>query len=458
MSRVGIPLIAAAIFIFAFLQSSALEPKSESGILPIDPPTPYIRYLGGDPTRGKVLVLHGLDVSKDSMRLISAALADGGFDVYAIDLPGHGDSRLAFQTDLAEKAIHSAKLYLGQPLVVGHSIGAALALDLSSADHFSAMALLSPPPISIVNIHADRILVTAGQFDVPIIRRFRDVVADLGDSRVESWNLRWSAHSSAVFNPTHIRHIVEWLGGDGAKTRTWARIFWIAAMFASSMVLLVRFLPGRPLEPIDISVTTTLARYAVAASVALFILKFANPLGWLRLFATNYVLGFLLLTGLALILTGNFNRSEPHGVGPYIRAVAAAAFVIAVPGLMVFSRVMHISLSGSRWLRFPIMVAAALPLFIADEMTIRRLRPRWKSAMVEFLTRAVLSALILTGVLAFNRQSGFVVMMIPMLIIFWMCLWFAAGLVHRNTGSPTAAALFAALIQGWVFAALFVTI
>jgi pimeloyl-ACP methyl ester carboxylesterase len=401
-------------------------------------------------------VIHGLDVSKDSMRLISAALADGGFDVYAIDLPGHGDSRQAFQTDLAEKTIHNARVYLGQPPVLGHSLGAAIALDLASTEQFSALVLLSPPPIPITKIHADRILVTAGQFDVPMIRRFRDLVTDIGDSKAESWNL-WGAHSAAVFNPSHIRHIVEWLGGDGAKTRTWTRIFWIAAMFVSSMVLALMFLPGRPLEPIDVSITTTLARYAVAGGVAVFILKFVNPLSWLRLFATDYLLGFILLTGLALILTGSFNRRDPNGAGPYIRAVIAAAFVIIVPGLIVFSRVMHISLSDGRLLRFPIIVAAALPLFISDELTIRRIQPRWKSAAVAFLTRALLSALILMGILIFNRQSGFLLMMIPLLVAFWMGLWFATGFIHRNAGNAIAAALFAALVQGWVFAALFVT-
>ena len=37
-------------------------------------------------------------------------------------------------------------------------------------------------------------------------------------------------------------------------------------------------------------------------------------------------------------------------------------------------------------------------------------------------------------------------------------LWFATGIVHRHTQSPYAAALFAALVQGWAFAAWFVTI
>jgi alpha-beta hydrolase superfamily lysophospholipase len=91
VSRLRLQLVAAALFLLAWTQSSALEPKREAGILPIDPPTPYVHYLPEGALRGRVLAVHGLDVSKEVMTIISAALADGGFEVYTIDLPGHGD-------------------------------------------------------------------------------------------------------------------------------------------------------------------------------------------------------------------------------------------------------------------------------------------------------------------------------------------------------------------------------
>ena len=78
--------------------------------------------------------------------------------------------------------------------------------------------------------------------------------------------------------------------------------------------------------------------------------------------------------------------------------------------------------------------------------------------MVAILTRGILLALILTGVLTLNRESDFLVLIVPLIAIFWIGLWFAAGIVHRYTQSPIAAALFAATVQGWAFAAWFVTI
>src|SRR5687767_7747411 len=121
VSRLRLQLAAAAIFGLAWMQSTRLDPKHESGILPIDPPTPYTRYTGLDSQRGRVLVIHGLDVSKNTTHLISAAIAEVGFEVYAIDLPGHGDSPVKFRTGLAQQAISNARIFLGEEtIVLGH--------------------------------------------------------------------------------------------------------------------------------------------------------------------------------------------------------------------------------------------------------------------------------------------------------------------------------------------------
>src|SRR5437870_8419725 len=133
------------------------------------------------------------------MQLISAALTDGGFEVYDIDLPGHGDSEAKFQTDLAEQAISKAKAFLGEKtIVLGHSLGAGLLLDLAANEPFSTMVLLSPPPLAIAEIHADRVLIATGKIDIPRIRGFVPIATDIGESKAESWLLPWGAHSAPI--------------------------------------------------------------------------------------------------------------------------------------------------------------------------------------------------------------------------------------------------------------------
>ena len=507
MRRLWLQLAAAAGLLLASIEESALAPKHDLGTFLIDPPTPYTHYLPATIPKGKVLAVHGLGVSREVMSFISAALADGGFEVYAIDLPGHGASKAKFQTAVAEQAILNVAAELGEKTVVlGHSLGAGLLLDLSASQHFSTMVLLSPPPVAIDEIRADRVLIAAGAIDLPRIRSFVPIAADIGGTHVETWTLPWAAHSAAILNPVYIGRIVDWLGGDARRTRTLARMAWLVVMFVSGMVLGVELLaspnspprrggvdapkaqtgwsdrshvsPNRPPrrgsraavappllceEGNNYSARDVLVRYVAAGGTSLIILKLGNPLGWLRLFGTDYLIGFIFLTG--LFLTGAVLCSRRGAVidRPYsfdrravFRASAAAAYVIVVPGLLVTSHVLHMSLSGDRWWRFPAILAAGLPFFASDERMIRHLEPRWKCIGVALLTRGLLLAFLLAGVLILNRENAFLVLIAPLITLLWIGLWFAAGVVYKSTSDPSASGMFSALVQGWAFAAWFV--
>jgi pimeloyl-ACP methyl ester carboxylesterase len=458
---------AAAGFLLAWVQSAALEPAHQSGVLPIDPPTPYIHYGAVPPERGRIVVVHGLDVSKEVMRIISAALADGGFEVYDIDLPGHGDSKFPFQTDLAQKAIRNTYAFVGKDAaVLGHSLGAGLLLDLSSTEQFGTIVLLSPPPVPISQIQANRVLIATGDIDIPRIRAFVPIATDAAETNVDSWFLKWAGHSGPIFNPSYIRREVEWLGGNGSSIRTWRRLVWLAVMFLSAALIGIQLTPGTKLTEVRMPIPTVLARYVVACIAALSVLPFVNPLGWLNLFATDYLVGFLLLSGLVLILSLRFwtpgdSTTLFHefwsGKG-LIRAIGAATFVIVIFGLAIGSRLMHMTLTDGRWWRFIVIVLTGLPLFVYDELIIRRLVPHWHALATALVTRGLFLAFLLTGVLTFNREKAFLVLIVPLIVCFWIGLWFATGVVHRNTREPLSAALFAAIVQGWAFAAWFVTI
>jgi hypothetical protein len=229
-------------------------------------------------------------------------------------------------------------------------------------------------------------------------------------------------------------------------------------MFAAALVFGITLLPGRGVERIDVSAGSVCARFVVACTVALFVLRLVRPFAWLRLFSTDYQIGFLFIAGLVFVLAGIREASANARLSSFLIAILSAAFMIAIPGLLIASKLAHVSVSGDRWWRLPFMVLAGLPLFYGDEVLVRRLRWGWKSAGVGLITRLLLFLLIVTGVLTLNSENAFLLMILPILLIFWIGLWFATGVVHRHTESPIAAALFAALVQGWVFAAFFVTI
>lgn len=453
--RIRIAAAAIAVFALAWAGSSILQPMRETGILRTDPPTPYIHYLPADSPRARVLIVHGLDSSKEFMQIISSGLADGGFEVYNIDLPGHSASPVGFDAALATATIRNVLEVIGpNSTVLGHSLGAGLLLDLAEDQHFSTMVLLSPPPTPISEIQADRVLLITAAYDVGRVRAFAPLLTDIGGPRIEWWNLAWAAHSSAIFNPVHVRRIVDWLGGDGRKVKTAARLLSLVGMLVSGIVLGISLLPGSRLEPQAIPIAATLVRYVVACAVALLILKVIVPLSWLRLFATDYLVSFLFLTG----LTAWIQKASPPqtNLRSIAAALGAAAFAIFILGWVAGSRVLNMSLFDGRWWRFPCIAAASLPLFFVDETTIRKIHPQWKSIALSIITRALFWAFLITGVLLLNRSHAFLVLIAHLVVFFWIALWFGAHVVHRHTQDPFAAALFAALVQGWAFAAWFV--
>ena len=82
----------------------------------------------------------------------------------------------------------------------------------------------------------------------------------------------------------------------------------------------------------------------------------------------------------------------------------------------------------------------------------------WQRAGIGVLTRMLIAAWIAIGVLFLNRESAFVVLLLALLPFFWIVLWFATGFVARHVQNPIAAALFAAVVQGWMFAAWLITV
>jgi len=118
----------------------------------------------GEPRVPPVLLCHGLSVNRGSLDFgvprysLALALAEAGFDCFAIDLRGHGDSRRgrprnwSFDTYLSQDipaALEDVRAATGasQVLWVGHSQGALLGLVAASAfaARIAGVVALAPP-------------------------------------------------------------------------------------------------------------------------------------------------------------------------------------------------------------------------------------------------------------------------------------------------------------------------
>jgi len=103
--------------------------------------------------RPRVLLVHGITSSSRTWWQVGPALAERGYQVLAVDLRGHGGSpRIEDGLGLADLAADVAETVtqtVGRPveLLVGHSLGALVALELFQAGHGLAerLALEDPP-------------------------------------------------------------------------------------------------------------------------------------------------------------------------------------------------------------------------------------------------------------------------------------------------------------------------
>jgi pimeloyl-ACP methyl ester carboxylesterase len=453
--------------VFSWTRESALDPPREQGVLSIDPPTPFYRLTPQAPQLGRVLVIHGLDASKELVRIFASALADAGFEVYAIDLPGHGDSPVGFTAMKARQAVARSLNQIGDiDVIVGHSLGAGLLLDLANEQPLPRMVLLSPPPTPLGSADLSRTLVVTGAWDIPAINAF---APDLEGA--EWWRLSSAAHSTALFNAAQTRDIIRWMGGRPEAIHTAARLGWTISMLGTAIAIGICLLPLKGLDGPDSppALAEICAWYVLAGAGAVIAVHFLPLTNWLHLFATDYLIAVWFAEGVLLLVTAVYSRgsdrtsiierpAQPERGRKWATVLvggAAAAYTIGIVGFVASGHLLHFALSSGRWWRFMAISIASLPLFLFDEFFVRA-GPGWRTAITGILTRALIGSAVLTGALTLNRESAFLVIVTHLLVLFWIALWFLTGLVRRHTRDPWAASLFACLVQGWIFAAWFI--
>jgi pimeloyl-ACP methyl ester carboxylesterase len=426
----------------------------QPGVFAVDPPTTYFHYTPRGQRLGQILVVHGLDGNKEMMNVLCLGLSDAGFEVYSIDLPGHGDSTVGFNAILARQAVKAALDSLGpDAIVIGHSLGGALMLDLSSERSFGTMVLLSPAPTPVDTIRAERMLVLTGQFDLPRIEAFVPQLEISGAEGVELRRIPWSGHSGYMLQPEAIREIVTWLGGDPSHLQTTNRLLLLLIELLSAASIAALWLSGKPVAAERAHLPSRIVSYLAACTVALFISEVVDFASWLHLYSTDYLISFVFVMGAALAPL--YFRKISSRVSQMHVGLLVAACVIAI-SVFVGSELVHLSLSGGRWWRFAAFTLAVLPLSFADEVLLRPIRPWWKAAGVAALTRILIAAFVITGVLTTNRSDAFLVLIIHFVALLWIGLWFAGELIRRRTQDALSTAVFTAVVQAWVFAAIFV--
>jgi hypothetical protein len=121
---------------------------------------------------------------------------------------------------------------------------------------------------------------------------------------------------------------------------------------------------------------------------------------WLRLYATDYFVGILFVTGLLLLL-----RFRVWAHTSFRNVFISVLSVLFLLGLIyvVGTELADVTLSGTRWWRFPAITLLGFPLCLADEVMVR--------PAVALVGRVMVGAIVVTAGLTLHRDAAFLLLL-----------------------------------------------
>ena len=470
-------------------------------------PTTVLDPPAGQPI-GTAIVFHGLSANRRIMLYLAQNLTNSGVRVYLPDLPGHGDNTDPFSfaraADCAEAAvaslIRSGQIDPKTTVIVGHSMGAAIAIRLADHIPVAATIAISPAPLVSPQRIPANLLVLRGQFDIGIVRREAEAISNAAginrDSpedfaqnrafRLES--VAHASHTSMLFDPVVLSESLEWISQtlgsslqrDSTPAPTMFSLMHGFHSFAGCLTgsasgllgILVLFLPcvaiaGRiaapPREesesPLRPSRPLLLAEGAACSLAAVFLLKLFVPLKFLHIYTGDYLASLLFIVGV-LLLALNW-RATKSSWSPRMRQLIPAAFLGFATFLALSAwldwQFYDAWLNVPRWLRFAEILPATYVFYFAEEVVLGPVL-QGKARASRFAVFLGLRLEIWLVCLLAYYELGSGQMLILLLVAFFaitsILLRLATDAFRLRTGSPEAAALFGAILASWFIAAV----
>lgn len=468
---------------------------------------------------GSVVLLHGLSANRRLMMYLAEDFAGHGFRAYAIDLPGHGDSREAFSfahaqdcaTAAAESLIRSGQLDPKTTILLGHSMGAAIAMRMADRDPVAATIALSPAPMNTPQRMPANLLVFSASGDMGILKRVAQSLSDAaGGERTapedfvqqrgfELRRLSRSTHTSLLSDRRVAHDSEKWamqalfpdiaadtltLNLDLATYETFGQgrrrlaggalgFLGILLLFPLAVALAARLAaPSAATGATDGSASQIespgnhpstrllLAEGALCAMFGVLLLVPGVPLKFLHLYTGAYLASLLLIVGL-LLLIFNFGFAMEYAT-LHIRPLSVAAILgfatfLAI-GVWLNWQLDDAWLNAPRWLRFAGLLPVTWIYCFAEEVVLGPVHHGLERAVRFVVFLLLRMELFLACMLAwYFFASGQV--LIPLLFVylalFSILQRLATDALRSRSGSATAAALFGAILGSWFIASVF---
>jgi pimeloyl-ACP methyl ester carboxylesterase len=455
---------------------------------------------------GTVILFHGLSANRGWLTYLGADFAGHGFRSYLFDLPGHGENTDPFTFARAERCagiavgylVRSGKISPKTTILLGHSMGAAIAIRMADRAPMAATIAISPAPMITPHRMPSNLLVFSAQYDLGALKRQAESLAEAaGGDRIEPddfaeqrafelQKVRFATHTSVILNRRLAHQSEQWamqtlfpkiapdtltrnLGLAAYATRNCGRLAGattglLGVLLLFPMCATVAAECSGPARESFLGTYPTralgLAEGAVSALAAALILAFVVPLKFLHLYAGDYLASLMLLAGMLLIAL-NWKAAKACLSLDVPRLIAAAALGLAT--ILAVGGWLNWQLDGARlptprWLRFAALLPVAAVFCFAEEAILGPLYEGRRRAVRYAMFLALRLELWLACVLAYYKLASgqlLIGLLVVGLAAFSMLQRLAADALLGRTGSATATAVFDAILAAWFIAAIF---
>lgn len=491
MARTIVAVIAAALALLAILM---LE-RPRAGLV-IEPfpiaggPPATLFHLPDTAPAPVVVIAHGFAGSRQLMEPFALTLAHAGYTVVTFDALGHGRNPRPMSGDVTSvdgttrlmvdelRSVASAALALprsdGRLAFLGHSMASDLIIRAAQTDpRAQATVAISAFSQAITATEPPNLLLIPGAWETRLreeaLRALHHTDPTAGEGQTTGDFAQGTArrvtvapaveHVGVLYSATARRAATDWLNATfdrDTPAQTDARGGWILLLLAAITALgwpLTALLPkgqgARTPVPARTFWTATLAP---AILTPLLLAPFDTR--FLPVLVADYLaLHFALYGALTLLLLHRAGRlTDQFPARALILSLAPAIFGILILGTALDRYVASFLPNAERAVIILALAAGSIPFFLADAL----LTEGGRASTVRTLAArgAFLASLILAVALDFDRLM-FLLIILPVILLFFLLFGTLAGWIGRRTGLPAIAGLGFGLTLAWALGVTF---
>lgn len=459
--------------------------------------TDIVEPPGGERPQGYVLLLHGISANKQIMSYWAEGFASEGLRVFVPDLPGHGRTVGPFSFERADECSSNLLRELAargllnpqRTIVAGHSMGGAIALRVASREQVAGVVAISPAPMQPVpGLPLETIpyhdfgklpahsLVMSGSWEPQRISNAGKALVEASTDGTSAYlRIPHASHVGILFDGKALSAGEAWAAGvlQLKALETLPPLRGVLGFFLGLTGIVTLSGPflrellqdkkqaGAVVEAgAGVSKIRAFLVTAIVAFGAVGLLYRGVPLRVLHVFEGDYFASLLLFTGVLTLAVNSKSLGEFFGGAetdsaeqrPQYVSILLAAFGAVMLAILVGAwfdlSLMEVWPTTGRLARFLPFFAAVLPYHFGEELLLGPKREQRTAARLAtaLSLRLVVWVALLVGTLFLHSGQILAVLLLPYFGLFCLGQRWGMEIVREVTGSPSASALFGAIL------------